>query len=235
MDRTTSESPAPPRHLEDLVHGEPLSAALLKLFASEATEQRTLNHLLLSLERRGALALVVLLCVPFMTPVSLPGVSNVFGLAIAFLGWRLALGEPAILPPWVGNYRLDGPLLGRVIRAGLAALRWLERGVKPRPSAWVTAVAARRLNGVLLMWGALLLALPLPPTIPCSNLIPAAALILISLSMAEEDGRTIWLGYAAIFGSTAYLTTMIWLQSVAFLKLWHRIQHQVLPWIFGSN
>ncbi len=212
-------------------HGEPLSAALRRMFAADATGELTLNRVLLGLAGRGPLALIVVLCLPFMTPISLPGVSNVFGVAIAFLGWRISTGKPAHLPSAIGDRRMEGPLLGRIVRAGLKGLGWLERGLRPRPTFWVTSTYARRLNGALIVWGALLLALPLPPTIPCSNLVPAAAIILITLSMAEEDGLTLWFGYAALVGSTAYLGTMIWLESFALLELWHRIHHLVIHWL----
>ena len=214
-------------------HGEPLSAALLRIFAADSKGELTLNHLLLGIEGRGPLALIILLCLPFMTPVSLPGVSNVFGIAIGLLAWRIVIGKPALLPRSVGDRRIEGPWLGRVVRTGLKALRWLERGLRPRPTVWVTSAHARRINGTLIMWGAVLLALPLPPTIPCSNLIPATAIILISLSMAEEDGWTLWFGYAALLGSTAYLGTMIWLQAAGLLEVWHRIQVYVIQRLGG--
>jgi len=203
---------------------------LERLFAGDREGDLTLNDLLAQLEGRGPLALMSLLCLPFMTPVSLPGVSNVFGVVIGYLAGRMVLGLPGALPQTLGGRRIQGELLGKVVRAGLRALRWLERGIHPRPTALVTTPTARRFNAGLLMWGAFLLALPIPPTIPCSNLTPGAAIILISLSMAEEDGVTIWLGYAALFGATVYLGVMTWLQAALIVKMSSQIWHYCLDW-----
>ena len=203
------------------------------MFSTDTGGDLTLNQLMLSLERRGPLALIIMLCLPFMTPISLPGVSNVFGAVILYLAVRIFLGLPAGLPHRLGQRTIQGPLLSRVVRASLKALRWLERGIHPRPTSWVTTLAARRFNASLIFLGGLLLALPLPPTIPCSNLVPAAGIILLACSMAEEDGRTIWLAYSAILGATAYLGVMIWLQTALLLKIANSIWNSLVRWHLG--
>ena len=57
------------------------------------TEQPvTLREVILVLRGRAYLLLVILLALPFCTPVPLPGLSTPFGLAIALISLRLALG-----------------------------------------------------------------------------------------------------------------------------------------------
>lgn len=204
---------------------EPLSALLERLFAVEAGRDQTLNQLLLGLESRGPLALIIFLNLPFLTPMAVPGLSIIFGIVILYLSGRMLLGYPAALPAVLGNWRVKGRVLVAVVRAGTKGLRWLERGIHPRPSVWVASTVSRRFNAALICWCAFLLALPLPPTIPCSNLIPGVAIILVAMSMAEEDGATIWWAYASVFGATTYLGLMIWLQAAILLGLMHRIAH----------
>jgi len=52
---------------------------------------------------------------------------------------------------------------------------------------------------------ALLLALPFPPLPPLTNSLPSYALILIAVSMMEEDGILIWIGYGVAAGTILYL------------------------------
>lgn len=204
---------------------EPLSGLLERLFDAEGNEDRTLNELLRGLEGRGPLAVIVLLNLPFLAPGGLPGLSIIFGIVMLFLSGQLMFGRPAALPAILGNRRVRGSVLRSLVRAGVKVLRWLERGIHPRPTVWVTSVASQRFNAALVFWGALLLALPLPPTIPCSNLIPSVAIILLAMSMGEEDGSTIWWAYGSILGATAYLGVMLWWQASLLLGLLVRMGH----------
>lgn len=200
----------------------PLSEQLLQIVNSDDGADITLNQLLARTTDRGPYGLIILLCLPFMTPVSLPGVSNVFGVVIILLAWRIMQGKPARLPRRIGERSIEGKILAKVIRASIRVLRFIEGLTKPRGSAWVRSVSARRFNAGVLIFGGLLLAAPIPPIIPLSNLTPAVGIILIAASMMEEDGLVVWFGYGATFAATAYIGTLIYLQSAFVVKLWHQ-------------
>ena len=202
---------------------EPVSALLERLYGGEAVGDRTLNEILRGLDGQGPLTLLVLLCLPFMTPIILPGLSILFGLVMVYISGQMVLGRPVSLPALLGDRRIPGTILSRGVRAGVKGVRWLERGIHPRPTPWVTSAAARRLNAVLILWLALLLALPLPPTIPGSNLIPGGAILLLALSMAEADGVVIRWAYGATLLATAYLLAMMWLQATLLLGFLQRL------------
>lgn len=207
----------------DTPGAEPVSALLERLYGGGVVADQTLNEVLQGLEGRGPLTLLVLLNLPFMTPIILPGLSILFGLVMVYLSAQMLLGRPVRLPVLLGDRRIPGPVLSRVVRAGVKGVRWLERGIHPRPTRWVTSAAARRLNAALILWLALLLALPLPPTIPGSNLIPGGAILLLALSMAEEDGVVIRWAYGATLAATAYLVAMMWLQATLLMGLLQRV------------
>ena len=79
---------------------------------------------------------------------------------------------------------------------------------------------ARLLHALLILFLALLLALPLPsPPFFGSNALPSYAIILLAISMMEEDGMVIWLGYVATIASAIYLTIMIGLHLEILLRL----------------
>jgi hypothetical protein len=174
---------------------EPLSRSLERLAAG--ADVRTLNDLVVRTEGRGIFLVIILLCLPFATPVPLPGLSNVIGLVLVVVAVRLFLRRPSRLPNFLGAREWPAPRMAKVIRGSTRLLRALERFVKPRHTAWIAQPWAIRLNASVLCFFALLLALPIPPVIPLSNSLPAYAIILLSASMMEEDGATIWFAYAA--------------------------------------
>lgn len=145
------------------------------------------------------------MCLPFMAPFAMPGVSNVFGVVIAMLAWRILRGEPARLPRRLGNRSVQGRVLARVVAASIRVLGWVERLTRPRGPAWLQGAQLRRFNALVLAYGGLLLAAPIPPIIPVSNLAPAIGILLVAASMMERDGIMIWAGYAATLGATVYI------------------------------
>ena len=56
---------------------------------------------------------------------------------------------------------------------------------------------------------AFLLALPLPPFVVFSNVVPGFVLVIICLSMMEEDGVLIWLAYLGIIGNIIYFGAVV--------------------------
>jgi hypothetical protein len=211
----------------------PLSDQLTELFQAGKEEDLTLNQLLSRTADRGPYGLIILLCLPFMAPVALPGVSNVFGLVIILLAWRILRGQPARLPRSIGDRSVQGRVLAKVISASIRVLRFVERLTKPRGPAWLQTKTARQVNAVVLIFGALLLAAPIPPIIPVSNLIPAVGIILVAASMMERDGRMIWAGYAATAGAAVYIVAMAALQYHIFIKLWHRYADPAADYLRG--
>jgi hypothetical protein len=61
---------------------------------------------------------------------------------------------------------------------------------------------------MVLIYGGLLLAAPIPPLIPMSNFAPAIGILLVAASVMERDGWMILAGYAATLAATAYIGAM---------------------------
>ena len=194
---------------ESLPGVRPLSIELEQVLADFHGQSFTLNQLLIKTAARGPYGFMILLSLPFMIPISLPGVSNLFGIIIVYLAWRLCLGFPPRLPRQFGDRNVQSGLFARALRAGIRVLRWIERWVRPRHSQWIRSRAGRIIGAGGLALGGVMLALPLPPTIPLSNLVPAIAVIILAASQMEEDGWTIWLGYLTTLASAVYLSVMI--------------------------
>ncbi len=183
---------------------EPLSQHLERLVTVDGV--RSLNELVAKTSGRGIFLVTILLCLPFITPIPLPGLSNIIGLALVTVGVRMALGLPMRLPRFIGAREWPQTRMKQVLLASTKLLGWIERGIKPRRATWITQPWATKLNGLIFAFLALLLALPIPPVLPFSNALPAYAIILLSASMMEEDSATLWIAYAVGTATVIYFT-----------------------------
>lgn len=190
---------------------EPLSRSLESLLREERAGEGglTLNQVFARTGPRGAHLLMVLLTLPFLLPVSIPGVSTPFGLVVAWLAWRQIVGAAAALPRWLGDRPLPPGFQHKVLVGGRRVLLWIERLAKPRRTSWLGWRTTQWAHALLIMVLAVLLALPLP--IPFTNTLPSWSILLIAVSTMEEDGLLIWLAYLGsaltltFFGFAAFL------------------------------
>ena len=205
---------------------EPLSQSLARILGQNGSPPGlTLNRLLEHTEGRSFYLVVILLALPFIVPVSLPGVSTVLGLTIALLTLRLALGRKARLPKFMGERQLSPGFQKKALGGSVKFLRFVERWVKPRRTVWLATRWAICGNALLMTYLGLLLALPFPPFPPFTNSLPCYSLILIAASTMEEDGVMIWVGYAVTLGTTIYLLLVAEGIEIVAVKAWHALQH----------
>jgi len=205
---------------------EPLSRKLLRIVEDDTSaEGITLNELLERTEGRGFYLVVILLALPFIVPLSIPGVSTVLGLSVSLLSIKLAFGAQPRLPKLMGNRRLSPKVQRRVVNGSVRFLRLVEKLVKPRRTPWMTTRPARFVNAILMAIMGLFLALPFPPLPPLTNALPCYCIILLAVSMMEEDGVTIWFAYALVVGTIVYLVAIIGLLQAAAVEAWKAVQH----------
>lgn len=155
---------------------------------------------------RGPAALLLLLTLPALAP--LPGVpaGMLFGTAIVLLSVQMMAGRESLwLPGWLGRRRIGRGALTACLNAARKPLGGLERRLRPRLSTLAGVHMLRRLSP-LVLWMGLLIALP----IPFGNVVPAFALIAVSLGVLTRDGAAVGagvgLGVAAtgVCGGLAY-------------------------------
>lgn len=207
------------KHTHD---GETLSQELARLVEQAPADQPlTLNHLLRQTGGRGLFLVVILLSLPFITPIPLPGVSTVLGLIIGVLAVRLAMGLPPRLPKSLGERSLEGGFSRKVLSASVKMMRVIERLAKPRRSTWLAWAPVRFANALLVALMAFLLMLPFPPFPPFTNSLPAYSIIFLAASMMEEDGVLIWVAYAVSAGTAIYIMLILTALEAAFQRLYN--------------
>lgn len=196
------DSTADPR-LKGPMKGVPprLSVELERLVASFAEREVPLREVVEVLHGRGYTLLLLLLAIPFCIPLPLPGVSTPFGMVIAVLGLRMALGQKPWLPVWLLDRRLPPRFFPRLLSAARRLVKGLEWLMRPRWVEWMRWRWLKRGMGVMVMTSGLLLLLPLP--VPLSNTLPAMTVVLLAAAGLEEDGL------AAAAGVGCFVVTLV--------------------------
>lgn len=220
-------SPAPAVVTSVIVPPDPakprkLSEELAMILREFEVETVTLREVLGLLHGRGYVLLVMLLALPFCTPVPLPGVSTPFGLIITIVGARLAFGAKPWLPARLLDTRLSPKIFTKVFALTRKIILGFERLLRPR-MLWVTSTPRReQLHGVPIVICALMLLLPLP--VPFSNVIPAWGIMLVSGGLLERDGAFIIAGYVASLLTVAFFVAIgiFGVEAVDFLWKWIR-------------
>ncbi|MFZ5633798.1 MAG: exopolysaccharide biosynthesis protein [Bacillota bacterium] len=178
------------------------SRELADLADSLPAEGLTLRELMERLRRRGLLMLCMVLTVPFLIPLSIPGSSTPFGLVIALLGLGVVADRPPWLPGRLVDRRLAAESLLPVLRKGALIFGRIEKWTHPRLPALTRGKAMGRVNGFLLVISAVMLTAPLP--LPFSNTLPAYAVLFLAAGSLERDGYLVLAGYLMVALTAVY-------------------------------
>lgn len=183
-----------------------LSVELAALQAGLAGQSVQLRTILAALQGRAFELLMIVLVLPFAVPVSVPGMSTPFGIAIAIVALQLAAARLPWLPRRVLDARIPAGFLGKVLAATKGVVAFLERFLRARAPALTRsrALVAIHLGGVTL--AALLLAIPLP--VPLTNVFPGWAILLLAMGLMERDGLFILAGHVAVAISVTYFIVL---------------------------
>lgn len=165
----------------------------------------TLRQMLAAIGDHGPLILCAVLSVPFMLPVSIPGVSTVFGMAILLLGIGITLNRLPWLPRQIMDRPINAEKLKGVLVRGIGIVSRVEAVIQPRLGFLTGSSMMHRINGLAIVAGAGLLMLPLG-LVPFSNTLPALAIILLCIGMSQRDGLVVVGGYAMLVATVTYFS-----------------------------
>ena len=183
-----------------------VSDTLSKAARAIPVEGMTLSQLLGTLGEQGLLVFCIFLTIPFVLPVQIPGLSTVFGLLIAFIALGVTVNRVPIFPRWLMDRHIAATHLILVLDHGARLFARFERWVCPR---WFTLTHSALMNcitGLLLLFAAGLLTLPL--LIPFSNVLPALAILLLTIGILQRDGLFILGGYVVTLGTAVYFVVV---------------------------
>jgi len=174
----------------------------------------SIGEILNILSEKGQSLIILFLSLPFCQPLQIPGLSIPFGLAIAFIGLKMAFGKYAWLPKGILEKSISPRTLQKITEKILWLLKKTKGWIYPR-LAWMSYYpAAQIINGLLIFILGILLALPLP--IPLSNLTAAWSILFIGLGLLKDDGVFILIGYFFSLFAFGSFVAMIFLVKLIF-------------------
>ena len=187
----------------------PLSDTLRAMADAITGTAVTVRELLTLVGEQGLLLGLMFLTIPFLVPISIPGVSTVFGL-VAIL---ISLGVTFNRVPWLPDRLLDRPIdagkLKQAIERGAKTFSRVDRISHPRLSRLTQTGVMNRMAGLGLLLGSVLLIFPLG-LIPFSNTLPAWGILLLAAGLLQRDGLLILLGYLFLLGTIIYFGALAW-------------------------
>ncbi|MCB0197403.1 MAG: exopolysaccharide biosynthesis protein [Anaerolineae bacterium] len=168
--------------------------------------------------------LCILLCLPFLQPVSLGPVATIVGLNFTALGWQLMRGQSVPwIPERIGKIEPSQKLWRALFKVFLFVVKICRRFTRPRLQNWISGSTGKRIGGGLMAVAGLMLALPLAG-VPFSNSLPALVILFVGIGQLEHDGLMLfvagfWLVVTLVyFALLAY--TVFFLGEMALNWLW---------------
>lgn len=153
---------------------------------------------------RGFPIFLILFSLPFCLPVQIPGASTPFGVALAFMGLRVAFGKKMWWPKSWLERKVPHEKLNKIINVALKYNAKIHRFIYPRLTFLTENPLIHRFHGVLAFMLACLLALPIP--LPFTNLMAAFPLLFLGLGLLEDDGLLVIIAYLWAFITFAFFT-----------------------------
>lgn len=185
-----------------------LSDTLTRTIDSIQGDTITLRALMLTIGEQGLLLLCAIAALPFLIPVSIPGVSTVFGGAIILLAIAITMNRLPWLPTRLLDRELATTKLIPALRKGVKFVSRIDRWVRPRALA-LTSGPFMRINGLVLTFGGLLLMAPFG-FVPFSNTAPAIGILLLTIGMLQRDGLFVLLGYLGTMLTVVYFSVLVY-------------------------
>jgi hypothetical protein len=190
-----------------------LSSVLHQLIAKLKGETLTLRELMQVVGEQGLLLACAVASLPFLIPVSIPGVSTVFGAAIILISIAITLNRLPWLPASILDRKMETAKLIPALEKGANIVGKFDRFTHPRMLAMTHGTNANRINGLAILAGGILLALPLS-LIPFSNTLPAVAILLFTTGMIQRDGVLVIGGYVFL------VLTLIYFTAIGYAAFW---------------
>jgi hypothetical protein len=183
----------------------------LKLIVNElpnTPEGMTIAELRDLIGKDSLMLFVIFLNLIFLVPVSIPGISTVFGAVILLIGLSRLFGQNLWLPNKIQKRVIATDKLGVALERAFIWVHRLEKISQPHRSSWILTRGFNILNNLGFVLGAVLLMAPFG-FIPFSNTVPAVALLFFAIGFIQQDGISVLLGHVSNVVTIIYFTFLI--------------------------
>ncbi len=180
----------------------PLSQVLVEM-TERGSERISLEEIATALADRSFAAMLLLFAAPNMLPLP-PGASGVLGAPLVLIAFQLMIARDHLwLPNFLRKRSVDRSKFRRVAEKLRSKLERLEKLVRPRMWPFPRALTERYV-GVVTLLLAVILALP----IPFNNMLPAFAIVVLSLGLMARDGLWLLFGTLLFLGSVGIIVAL---------------------------
>ena len=171
------------------------------------SDEITFKSFLELMGKSGGLITCMVLAVPFLIPLSIPGTGIIAGLAIFIISISITFEKRYLIPNSLLNRKMSKKNLIKVLDATFRLLTYLEKYIKPRFLIITNRTIMGKINSSLMIFSALLFMTPLP--IPLTDTLPALCVFFLAAGTLECDGYLILAAYATITITTIYFASVI--------------------------
>jgi len=191
------------------INSESLGEKLRTIISNLPPDSLTLREIRDLLGQDGMLLFTVFLTLVFLIPVSIPGVSTIFGAAILLVGACRLFNQNLWLPRRFLDKQLPSDKLRNSLSGGLKWFNKLEKLSRSHRLQWLTKNSfITAINNLSMILGAILLMMPFG-LIPFSNTLPALALLFFAIGILQKDGVCILLGHLSNIATIIYFGVLI--------------------------
>lgn len=195
--------------VEEKLQEEPLGEKIELIIAKLPPTEVTLVEIMDIVGTDSLMLLTIFLSLVFLVPVSIPGVSTVFGTGILLIGVTRLFARRLWLPSRIANRKISAAKLRLGFQRALVWFHRLEKISRPHRLPGLTSEGLMAfLNHLSFILAALLLMAPFG-FIPFSNTLPALALIFLAVGLMQKDGGSILLGYLSNLATIVYFAFLI--------------------------
>jgi len=160
--------------------------------------------------------LIVFLSFPLCIPVGIPVLSTTLGLMLGLVGFLTGIGREIWIPRSISAKVIPFSRLSNVVGRLLRVSARIERWFHPRMPFFVANSAMMRIHGCFIMLLGLVAAIPLP--LPFNNLVAAFPVLLLGISLLEEDGLLVIVSYLAAIPFLLYYAALVFLGCAGFAR-----------------
>jgi len=207
-----------------IVRPDSLGGKLKVVIAELPPDRITLAEIRDLLGHDGLLLFNAFLAIVFLIPVSIPGMSTVFGAAILMIAISRLFSCRLWLPKRFLERQLPADKLCAGLEKGVGWLHRLECISRSHRIGWlVSGKYLGALNNCALVVSACLLMAPFG-LVPFSNTLPAFAILLFTLGFLQRDGLCVLFGHVVNIATIVYFGLLLGGGGIAVLQIFQRMQ-----------
>lgn len=171
---------------------ESLSGLLNSIISNIGSRNPTIGEIIHEIHGRGHMFVCLILSIPFLIPVPMPGISTVFGLVMILSSVQFMFNRDLWLPRKIRDRVISNSIVSTVLSGVASFLRKFEKIIYPRLEFIGGNLFSKYVSGVSIIVLAVLLGLPMPPGF---NAPPALGIICLSVGHMQKDGLFVVLGW----------------------------------------